>query len=200
MYYPFLDHLLSELDSRIVKPSPLFTITNLEPKNVGNWSPAKISVKNVLGAYNPDIPEEIRQLQESECLRWKTRWDRVHDPPATIAKRLPHCHLQEFPNLSRAFTALSTLPISTATVERSFSALRRLQTYLRSTMKEDRLSGLALMHIHQHDVSFSAQDIVDDFAASGNRRMELLFQLFGLTVISIVGERRFFIAVLRSIS
>ena len=35
-------------------------------------------------------------------------------------------------------------------------------------MKEDRLSGLALMHIHKHDVSFSAEDIVDDFAAFGN--------------------------------
>ena len=63
-------------------------------------------------------------------------------------------------------------------------------------MKEDRLSGLALMHIHKHDVSFSA----DDFAAFGNRRMKLLFQLFGLNVPSIVGERRFFIVVLRSIS
>ena len=48
------------------------------------------------------------------------------------------------------------------------------------------------MHIHNHDVSFSAEDIDDDFAASGNRRKELLFQLFGLTVTSIVGERRFF--------
>ena len=26
------------------------------------------------------------------------------------------------------------------------------------------------MHIHKHDVSFNAEDIVDDFAASGNRR------------------------------
>ena len=61
-------------------------------------------------------------------------------------------------------------------------------------MKEDRRSGLALnMHIHsQADVPFSAEDIVDDFAASGNKRMELLFKLFGLTVRSIVGERRFF--------
>ena len=71
---------------------------------------------------------------------------------------------------------------------------------LRSTMKEDRLSGLALVHIHKHDVSFSAEDIVDDFAASGNRRKELLFQLFGLTLTSIRGEWRFFIVVPRSIS
>ena len=47
------------------------------------------------------------------------------------------CHPQEFPNLSRAFTALLTLPITTATAESSFNALRR------STIKEGRLSGLA---------------------------------------------------------
>ena len=35
-------------------------------------------------------------------------------------------------------------------------------------MKEDRLNGLALMHIHhEHDVSLNSQEIVDDFAASG---------------------------------
>ena len=67
-------------------------------------------------------------------------------------------------------------------------------------MKEDRLSGLGLMHIHKHDVSFTAEDIVDDFAASGNRRKELLFQLFVLTVTSIGGERRLFTVVLRSIT
>ena len=150
MYYPFLGHLLSELDWRVVEPSPLFTITNLLPKNVGNRSPTRISVKEVLGVYNPDIPEEIRRLQESECLRSKTGWHSARSSghncwntsslsPAT----------QEFPNLSRAFTALLTLPITTATAEKSFSALRRLKTYLRSTMKEDRLSWLALMHIHK---------------------------------------------------
>ena len=55
----------------------------------------------------------------------------------------------------------------------SFSAPRRLKTHLRSTMKEERLSGLALMHIHKHDMSLNSEDVVDDFAASGSRGMEL---------------------------
>ena len=42
-------------------------------------------------------------------------------------------------------------------------------------MKKDRLNGLALMHIHKHDVSLNSEDIVDDFAASGSRRMGFLF-------------------------
>ena len=32
-------------------------------------------------------------------------------------------------------------------------------------MKEDRLGGLALMHIHKHDVSLNFEDIVGDLAA-----------------------------------
>ena len=41
-------------------------------------------------------------------------------------------------------------------------------------MKEHRLSGLALMHIHKRDVSLNSKDVADDFAASGRRRVELL--------------------------
>ena len=38
-------------------------------------------------------------------------------------------------------------------------------------MKEDCLSGLALMRIHEPDVSLNSENIVDDFKASGSRRM-----------------------------
>ena len=39
--------------------------------------------------------------------------------------------------------------IASATVERSFSVLRLLKTYARSTMKNGRLSSPGLMHIHR---------------------------------------------------
>ena len=41
-------------------------------------------------------------------------------------------------------------------------------------MKEHRLSGLALMHIHKHVVSLNSEDVDDDFAASGSKRIKLL--------------------------
>ena len=41
-----------------------------------------------------------------------------------------------------------TVPMTNATAERSFSTLRRLKTYLRSTMTEKRLNHLIFMHIH----------------------------------------------------
>ena len=35
-------------------------------------------------------------------------------------------------------------------------------------MKEDRLSGLALMYIQKHNVFLNSENIVDDFASSGS--------------------------------
>ena len=42
-----------------------------------------------------------------------------------------------------------TFPVTTATVERSFSSLRCVKTYLRSTMTSCRLNILFLLYIHQ---------------------------------------------------
>ena len=44
---------------------------------------------------------------------------------------------------------LATLPVTTATNKRSFSALRYLKTYLRNTTKEVRINGLALLYVHR---------------------------------------------------
>lgn len=59
---PFMNHLILELDSRFIKPSSLFTITNLLQRKVENWSPAMISATEILGACDRDISEIIRLL------------------------------------------------------------------------------------------------------------------------------------------
>lgn len=41
------------------------------------------------------------------------------------------------------------IPVSTATAERTFSCLRRLQTFLRSTMTQQRLTNLLLLQVHK---------------------------------------------------
>ena len=46
---------------------------------------------------------------------------------------------------------------------------------MRSTMKEERLNGLALMHIHKHDIQIDTEEIINEFAVASPRRLELLF-------------------------
>jgi len=53
-------------------------------------------------------------------------------------------------NLSIALRLLLTLPVTVASGERSFSALKLIKSYLRSTMNQERLSALALISIERN--------------------------------------------------
>ena len=42
-----------------------------------------------------------------------------------------------------------TVPITTATAECSFSALRRIKTYLRNSVTQQRLNHCLILHVHR---------------------------------------------------
>ena len=69
-------------------------------------------------------------------------------------------------------TISCTLPVTSAECERSVSRLRYLKTYLRSTMTEDCLNGLAMMYIHR-DISCDSKTVVEKFARQHRRRLTL---------------------------
>ena len=53
-----------------------------------------------------------------------------------------------YPNLYVLLKICCTIPATSCECERSASALRRLHTFNRASMTQERLSSLALMHIH----------------------------------------------------
>lgn len=57
-----------------------------------------------------------------------------------------------YPETKKALLISLALPCTTCTVERSFSTLRRVKSWLRSTMTENRLNGLCLMSVHREFV------------------------------------------------
>ena len=87
------------------------------------------------------------------------------------------------PYIREVFHILLTMPIGSVPCERSsFSALSRLKQWNRTTLVEDRLNGLALLHIHR-DVNVDRIQILDTFA-TGNRRIDgLHLQITSLTFI-----------------
>ena len=57
--------------------------------------------------------------------------------------------LESFPNTCIAFRILLTIPVIVASAERSFSKLKLIKSYLRSTMSQERLSRLAILPIEK---------------------------------------------------
>ncbi|KAL9299582.1 putative HAT dimerization domain-containing protein [Arabidopsis thaliana] len=52
-----------------------------------------------------------------------------------------------YPNTWIAYRILLTIPVSVALAERTFSKLKLIKKYLRSTMSQERLNGLALISV-----------------------------------------------------
>lgn len=80
---------------------------------------------------------------------------------------------QLFCEVQKLLRLLLVLPVSSCEAERSFSSLRRLKTYLRSTMSQSRLNSVALLHAHQQEVmAIPVEEILKDFVSLNSSRMQ----------------------------
>jgi hypothetical protein len=66
-----------------------------------------------------------------------------------------------------------TLPVAGVCCERSFSSFRRLKTKERATMGEERLCGLAMLHVDR-DMHVSRGNILRRFDETGHRKIGTL--------------------------
>src|SRR6218665_2533868 len=80
-----------------------------------------------------------------------------------------------FHEIYRLLNIASVLPVTSAACERSFSALKLIKTYLRSTMSDIRLSSLALLSIEcVRAESINMDAFVDEFdSRHDNRKLAL---------------------------
>ena len=74
---------------------------------------------------------------------------------------------------------LVTTPMSTAEAERCFSTLKRIKTFLRSTMDNERLSALAMISIENNmttEINNFNEQVIDHYATSKTRRADFIFK------------------------
>ena len=75
----------------------------------------------------------------------------------TLQESGPEFVLELLPSMKAAFPdlvlfgqlVLQTMPVSSANAERSFSTLKRVKTYLKSSMAEQRLNNLRVLSIER---------------------------------------------------
>ena len=81
-------------------------------------------------------------------------------------------HLSFLLHFGKIVKILNVIPVTFCSAEHSFGALRRLETYLRSTMEKDHLSSLALLCIERaygnKVLKEQFEKIIDKFAEESN--------------------------------
>ncbi|KAK3916669.1 52 kDa repressor of the inhibitor of the protein kinase, partial [Frankliniella fusca] len=183
IYNPMLDNIIQDLNSRFTSEVlqcydlncllPLVVLTCKEESQAEKLTKLAARFSSLL-----DVPEQILlQNLKAEMALWKTKWRREKEEgnpiPKSCAETLEVCDETLYPNIRALTVILQALPSSVATSERSFSTLRRIKTWLRSTMNTERLSGLALLNIHR-DIQVNKKNVINRFAQDQGQKSCLI--------------------------
>ncbi|XP_064120755.1 zinc finger MYM-type protein 1-like [Macrobrachium nipponense] len=92
---------------------------------------------------------------------------------ATMLNLMKENNVQEIlPLMLELLTIYATQPVTTATVERTFSKLKLVKTKLRSLSSEERLSDLLLLAVEK-DITINNSEVISIFKEMGHRRVLL---------------------------
>ena len=174
---PLLDHLIEEMEFRF--PSEMCNLYNgfylipsifLKCSKDFDW---KTEFMKFASAYKDDMPDY--RTFHAELGLWETSWKKGFEKVqySTIADTIRNCDEIAFPNIFTALKILAVVPVTTCECERSISALRRMKTWLRNTMENERLNGLAQMHINE-DINVDVDEVINTFARKNPTCMQFL--------------------------
>ncbi|CAI6354501.1 unnamed protein product [Macrosiphum euphorbiae] len=129
------------------------------------------SITNIYNLYKIE-----NLLAESES--WYSLWQKKVSQSMDIIDLLEHSKIF-FPGIKIALEIFLSLPATSCAAERSFSTLRRVKTWLRSTTGEDRLNGLCMLSVHRERVDIRKGKLIGQlitrFAREQPRRLQFLF-------------------------
>ena len=131
-------------------------------------------LKSIHEHYGGDMAIDLEEFK-LEVTRWRHRWS-IREPtdplPQTLVETLDVANPAFYPAIYVAIKTFLTYPVSACAAERSFSSMKRLKTPLRNTMTDDRLSSLAILHIHK-EKEINVESVLDQFAQHKERRLAL---------------------------
>lgn len=146
-YFRSLDQVVAELESRFTG-NDQDVLCALGDIVAGN-QPTQRSFQLVADHY--ELDEDLLTVEQDMFRNFRDSNDDIRLESAVDVLGCMHENgLNDFlPHFAKAVKVLSIIPATSCTSERSFSALRRLKTYLRSTMEQSRLNSLAVICIER---------------------------------------------------
>lgn len=132
---------------------------------------------NLHHVYTNDLDSDISE----ECIHFQKHCAVGNDqPPEKSLKEILkflRCNSLEdvYPNLDIALRISLCIPATNCAGERSFSCLRRVKNYLRTSISERRLNSLSLLCIEANTTkALSYEDIINEFATKKGRKKTIL--------------------------
>ena len=176
LFYPVLDRFLAELDSRFSENNKqlLRSVSALDPRS-SKFLNSEI-IEPMAVQYGVEISDLAVELRQAKRLIQRKDSEGVKIVSLVQLSSFMSPYKDAFPDLCKLLTIAIVLPPTSAACERSFSSMRLIKNYLRSTMDDSRLSSLAVLGIHVSRAKFIDMDkVVSKFAKRHDNRKISLF-------------------------
>jgi hypothetical protein len=176
VYYPILDSIIGEMDRRFSGQNCgiMAGIQSLNPMSESFLKSDVIAA--FAAAYESNIDDLQHELHQTRRLIERKKRAGLEAPASLLQLAgFMEPYRDAFHELYRLCQIAVTIPVSSAACERSFSALKRIKTYLRNSMTDSRLSSLGMLSIESERAkSLNMTTFVDVFAANHkNSRIHL---------------------------
>lgn len=145
-YFVFLDRLIRELSERFDVSSNKDLATYVELERVLVTGKIELHQESITDAY-PELNRAALSIQ-LQMFKQNVNASNVHDTKLAFKKMHPEVRAM-FSQVETLLKLLLVCPVSSSSCERSFSALRRLKSWLRNTMTQTRLNSVAICNAHQ---------------------------------------------------
>lgn len=136
IFIPYLDKYINELEERFTNHQTILTSFHSLFEENGHDEDFIVLTKE----YSEDLQDigNRKEIFKSEYKLWQRNLKNLAeiDKPKNAMDALIVCNKIMFPNVFKLLQILATLPVSSATNERSFSTLKRIKTYLRNSTSE----------------------------------------------------------------
>lgn len=173
VWFPLLDQTIEDLNTRFSHSSKIvMEMTNLLPQFCTEADLEKMA-DDLYDNYSEKLTATKMEFLY-ELKRWQHTWSlvRYDERPTTITECLIKCDEILFPNTQRILRIFATIPVTSCTAERSFSTLRLIKSFLRSTMGENRLNGLSLLSVHKN-IKLDHEEVIQEYARKFDTRLRL---------------------------
>lgn len=174
IYFDIVDRFLSELDNRFTQNMPLISAMNAFDCNSSDFLVYE-KLSSILQFYKDIYIDEI--LLTSQISVAKNHILSKSEKPKNLFELYDELKPLQcaYSEIIKIVKILITLPVTTASTERLFSVLSLVKTYLRTSMRNDRLSDLLLMASEKALVrNLNYEALVDNFAKLKSRRYPLM--------------------------
>lgn len=178
--FEIIDKIVNELRSRF---QALEKVNNafgfLDGDRIQNMEASLLEAeaKKLANLYRNDLNED--EFSE-EIVSFKFHASAIDDKfktasALTILSLIKKHKIEDgYQNLTTALKIFLTIPVSVSTGERSFSKLKIIKNYLRSTIGQDRLTNLSIISIESQRAScISFDDVIKTFAAKRARKLKI---------------------------